>query len=199
MSLSIAAVVGGSMCLIVVAGGVAGLSEHNRQRRRKWASQAWRDVTLRNGVTAQSPFHVRASSFNAPGLVEVFPQTHSRRSDASVLQRSEPVHSASPRPSSDIPNADSTAVHTSDEPADELPCEPMALSDPPHEAEGARCRRLYQQGMSQTKVIKEVWGLSKGGSKKYYEARDRFRKHVADIATGDLKTSIQAEIGGGDA
>lgn len=179
MSLSIAAVVGGSLLLVAVVGGAADICEHNDRRRRNWASQAWRDVTLRNGVAGVSPFHSPTSSFNAPGLVRVYPRSQ--------------VRPAPPQRASDSPSAVRPVVRPGDELADELPCAPMELSDPPHEAERARVRRLYQQGLSQTRVIKEVWGLSKGGSKRYYEARDRFRSHVADIATGDLLASIEAE------
>ena len=144
-----------------------------------WASGVWRDVSLRNGVTEPSPFHSTQSSFNAPGLVQVYPRSQ--------------VRPAPPHPPSASPEPTSTVVVPVDDPSEELPCAPMELSDPPHEAECARVRRLYQQGMSQTKIISEVWGLSKGGSKKYYEARRRFRAHVADIATGDLKESITSE------
>jgi len=182
MSLSIAGIVGGGLLLVAVGGGVAGLYEHDRQKRSKWAAQTWRDVTLRNGVTGKSPFHSDDDSFNAPGMVQVYPRSQ--------------VRSASPFPSSDSTAVvERTRVTPVEELTEELPCAPMELSDPPHEAERARVRRLHQQGLSQTKLIKEVWGLSKGGSKRYYEARRRYRNHIADIATGELLESIQQERG----
>lgn len=192
MSLSIAVIVAGSLSLVALAGGIAGAVGNRRQQRSKWASQTWRDVTLRNGVTALSPFHSRSSSFNAPGMVRTYPRSQAPTQAASV---SASVSNARPPAASVVPSAVSTVVHTSTTPETELPHEPLELSDPPHEAEGARCRRLYRQGMSQTKVIADVWGVPKGGSKKYYEARRRFRAHVAEIATGDLLASIQSEGG----
>lgn len=192
MSLSIAAIVAGSLSLVALAGGIAGAADSKRRQRGVWASQTWRDVTLRNGVTEVSPFHSRSSSFNAPGMIRTYPRSQTPTQSASV---SASVSNARPPVASDAISAVNNAVHTGTALETELPHEPLELSDPPHDAEGARCRRLYQQGMSQTKIIADVWGVPKGGSKKYYEARRRFRAHVADIATGDLLASIQSEGG----
>ena len=192
MSLSIAAVVGGSLCLCALAGGIAGLSEHERRKRQGWASETWRNVKLRNGVEAPSPFHSPTSAINAPGLVRVYPRSQQPKQAPPPLS-AEPVSATRPpMPSAEL-EVPAPLVSNGDELEEELSIEPFELSDPPHEAERARVRRLYQRGMSQTKIIGEVWGLSKGGSKKYYEARRRFRSHVADIATGDLRASIKAE------
>lgn len=198
MSFSLAAVVGGSLCVVAVAGGVAGLCEHSRQKRRRWATQTWRDVTLRNGVTAPSPFHTPHSSFNAPGLVEVFPKSK-RTSVPMPVPTPEQVPTERPREPSALLEVCNPPVTNGFNQEEELPYEPFELTDPPHQAERARVRRLYQSGMSQTKTIKAVWGLSKGGSKKYYEARRRFRLYVSDVARDSLKASIEAEGGENDA
>lgn len=191
MSLSIAFVVGGGLCAVAAVGAAVGAAGSYRGERERWASQAWRDVTVRGGVSEYSPFHAPESSFNAPGMVEVFPRSHrhnqvSQSAAAVVSSERPPVASVT-----SIPSA--TAVEPLLAPDDELPSTPLELSDPPHEAERARCRRLYSEGMSQTRVINAVWGIPKGGSKKYHEARRRFREHIADIAQGDLLVSIKSE------
>lgn len=185
MALSIAALVAGSLSVIAVIGGAVGYVGHSQQVKSKWAAQVWRDVTLRNGVGESSPFHSERSSINIPGMVEVFPRSHVPN-DEQVCPESLPL-------TSDSQGTDENMVSTGFNQSEELTIEPFELSDPPHEAERARVRRLYSQGMSQTKLISNVWGVSKGGGKKYTEARRRFREHVADIATGDLRASIEAE------
>lgn len=192
MSLSIVAIVAGSFSLMAVVGGTVGYVTHGKQERSRWAAGVWRDVTLRNGVTEQSPFHPRSSSFNAPGMVEVFPSSHRPTPPVAALT-GEQVHSARPRPTSAYLEVYNPPVSNGFTPSDELPSTPLQLSDPPHEAERARCRRLYQEGLSQTKLINRVWGISKGGGYKYSEARRRFRAHVRDIAQPDLLTSIEAD------
>ena len=198
MSLSLAALVAGSLLSVFTFGGVAGLLAHNRQARKRWASQTWRDLTLRNGVAARSPFHSDTSTFNAPGLVRVYPRSHTPTPHADT-PTDEQVHTARPLPTSALPTQSPQQVPTVAAPMPELPSEPLALSDPADPAERARCRRLYQQGLSQTKVIKGVWGISKGGGYKYNEARRRFRVHVRDIASRSLLASIQEDEAKADA
>jgi hypothetical protein len=192
MSFSIAALVAGSLATTAIIGVAVGWSTHNSQQRSKWAAQTWRDVTLRNGVTERSPFHTPTSSFNAPGMVEVFPRSHTPTPPIHPWESAQ-VPGERPQPTSDSYSTDNPTVHPGESPEDELPSTPLALSDPPDPAERARCRRLYQQGLSQTKLIKQVWGLSKGGGTKYSEARRRFREHVQDIATPELLAAIQAQ------
>lgn len=192
MSLSIAATVVVSLLALSAGGAVAGLLEHNRQERQRWASQTWRDVTLRNGVTARSPFHSDKSSFNAPGLVQVYPR--SQHHDLPVpVPADEQVDNARHRPPSALREVCNNPVRTELTPFEELPELPIELLNPPHIYEGELCRQSYLKGDSQTKTISAVWGISKGGGYKYSEARRRFREHVVDIATGDLLASIQAD------
>ncbi|WP_121970686.1 hypothetical protein [Leptolyngbya sp. BC1307] len=198
MSLSIAAIVAGSFAFLAGAGGAVGYATHRKQQRSEWAAQTWRNVTLRDGVTERSPFHTADSSFNLPGMVEVFPRSHTPNRAVHAWEH-DPLPGDRPRHTSDSHSDGLTAVLPGESLAEELPSTPLELSDPPDPAERARCRRLYGQGLSQTKTISAVWGLSKGGSRRYYEARRRFREHVRDIARPDLLISLEAEEGQTDA
>lgn len=192
MSLSIAAIVAGSLSLMAVIGGAVGYVTHSKQERSRWAAGVWRDVTLRNGVTERSPFHAYESSFNAPGMVEVFPRSH-RRTSPIAAPTDEPVHNARPRPTSVLREVCNTPVTNGLMPVDEPPTLPLELSDPPHPNERDLCRELYQQDMSQTRIIKTVWGVSKGSGYKYQESRRRFRAHVREIAKPGLRQAIERE------
>lgn len=185
MALPIAVLVVGSLSAVAVVGGLVGYVSYGGQSKSRWVSQMRRNVTLRGGVTAVSPFHSDRSSTNILGMVEVFPRSQALKSAQ--------VPAVSPPIMSDSQSTDNTPVSTDFNPPEEMTIEPFELSDPIHPSERARCRRLYSQGMTQTKLISEVWGISKGGSQKYYEARRRFRDHVADIAADDLRASIEAE------
>ena len=192
MALSIAALVTGILSSMAIVGGSLAYLTHNKQQRRKWAAHTWRNIKLRNGVTGQSPFHQSTNSFNTPGMVEVFPQSQNYQLPIHRWER-EGIPDRPPQPTSDSHSEAIPAVLTGESPDDELPSTPLELSDPPDPAERARCRRLYAQGLSQTKTINRVWGLSKGGSRRYSEARRRFREHVRDIARPDLEISLEAE------
>lgn len=198
MSLSIAGIVAGSLLVVAAAGGVAGLLGQREQERRRWAAGVWRDLTLRNGVTERSPFHAYESSFNAPGMVRVYPRSQRPECESVSVGASVPVDvsvrpAGLPAPSAS-PEVCNNPVRTGFTPFEELPELPIELSSPPHEAERVLCRELYQEGMSQTKLISTLWGISKGGGYRYSEARRRFRQHVADIATGELRQSIESEL-----
>ena len=60
----------------------------------------------------------------------------------------------------------------------ELPMEPLELTDPPVDGEQARVVRLHKQGLSQTAIIEQVWGIPRGGSKRYKEARRRYQEYT---------------------
>ena len=196
MFLSIAAIVGGGLLSVAVVGCVAGALANQQTDSKRWASGVWRDVTLRNGVSERSPFHSPVSSFNAPGMVEVFPLSRHASAPASAsapVSAGEQVRSRRPlAPSANI-EVCNTPVGNGFAPVSELPKLPLELSNPPHGAEVEICRHLYQKGYSQTKLIAEVWGISKGGGPKYTEARRRFRKNVRVIARPELLASIEAE------
>lgn len=192
MSLSIAAIVAGSLSLMAFIGGAVGYVAHNKQERSRWAAGVWRDVTLRNGVTERSPFHTSDSSFNAPGLVQVFPRSQ-RPAPPIPAPTGRQVPDACPRPTSVMPMSSTNPVANSSAPTEEPDDTPLELSNPPHPTERDRVRRLYQNDVSQTKIIKTVWGISKGGGVKYSEARRRFRQHVRDIAKPGLRYAIERE------
>ncbi len=196
MALSIAAIVGGGLMSVALAGGLAGAVANSQTERRRWASGVWRDVTLRNGVTEPSPFHAPVSSFNAPGMVEVFPRSMRPPSPAAVsvpMSADEQVSARRLPPPSVNSEVCNTPVGNGFTPVKELPELPLELSNPPHGAEVEICRQLYQDGYSQTKLIESVWGISKGGGFKYSEARRRFRANVRAIAQPALLASIEAE------
>lgn len=191
MSLPIAAIVAGSLLTLSVTGLTIGAVAHNKQQRRKWAAATWRNVVHRNGVTERSPFHASESAYNAPGMVRVYPRSQA------PTPPTPPNHVASaglpaqvpdtrPRPASAIQSTVQSTVRTDDTPMAELNITPLELSDPPHPKERDICRQIYREGTNQTKTIKRVWGLSKGGGKRYAEARRRFQAHVKDIARPEL-------------
>lgn len=196
MSLSIAAIVVVSLLTLSAGGAIAGLLEHNRKERERWAAQTWRDVTLRGGVTECSPWHPDHASFNAPGLVRVYPHSQRPALPVSVPAGEQDCNARPPAPSA-LSEVCTPLVHNGFTPVEELPELPIELSTPPHPYEQSLCQQAYLRGYSQTRLISSVWGISKGGGRKYAEARRRFRQHVADIATGDLLASIQAEGGKG--
>lgn len=198
MSLSIAALVLGSLATMTLVSGAVGWATHNRQSSSRWAADAWRGVTHRNGVTGVIPFAPTTARINAPGMVEVFPRSHTPERPIHAWESAD-IPGDRPRHTSNGNSEVIPTVRPGDEPVTELPCPPLELSTPPDPAERARCRRLYAQGLSQTKLIKEVWGLSKGGGAKYAEARRRFRMHVSDIARPDLRYALQREEAQNDA
>ncbi len=189
MSLSIAAVVAGSLLTMSAIGALIGYVTHEQQQRRNWAATTWRNVTHRNGVTERSPFHSPESSYNAPGMVRVYPRSHTPTPPATHTHVSRPadIPEVRPRPASAMPNPVQSTVRTDDTLADELNITPLELSEPPHPRERDICRQVYREGNNQTKTIKRVWGLSKGGGKRYAEARRRFQAHVKDIARPELR------------
>ena len=134
MSLSIAALVGAGLLSVGLLGGVAAAATGKERERERWASGVWRDVTLRNGVTERSPFHSLESSFNAPGMVEVFPRSQ-RPSVPAGEPVGEQVHNGRPP----LPSAKQTGEENQGSngvaPVDALPELPIELSEPPHEVE----------------------------------------------------------------
>jgi hypothetical protein len=65
-----------SIAVIFCSGAcAAAFLDATRTERQKQAADVWRVTTLRNGVTAESPFSPLSSSINSPGLVEVHPRT----------------------------------------------------------------------------------------------------------------------------
>ena len=176
----IATIVAALLLPTLASAALVGHFSHRRQQRRQHASELWNAITARGPITAPSPWHPPSHPINHPGLVEVIP--HKLQPDPPMHPwECEPIPAASPPPPSDGPNNDSTTVSTVSELVDEPPAPILELSDPPDPAERARVRRVYQQTTSQTRTIKQVWGISKGGGKRYVEARRRFRDHTADL------------------
>ena len=194
MAFPIATLVAGSLTIMAVVSGSVGYFTSKRQQRSQWAASTWRDVVHRNGVTGVIPFAPPTASVNAPGLVRVYPRSHTSTltpAAPTAAHTDSQVHNPRPRPASVMATVQPPSVSPSEAPTDEPLDFTFELSDPPHPAERARVRRVYQQGLNQTKVIKAVWGLSKGGGKKYAEARRRFQSHVKDIARPELKYRIE--------
>lgn len=85
-----------ALLLLVFCGGAAcaAILDIDRAERHKHASDVWRVTTLRNGVTAESPFSGLRDSINSPGLVEVHP-----------LKRTHPPTSPEPLSTAPVPTA----------------------------------------------------------------------------------------------
>lgn len=79
--------------LIFSSGAVsAALLATGKQERQQSADESWRLIVLRNGVRSEIPFASLKSQINAPGMVQVFPQTQPRTLAASIA----PVPTACP-------------------------------------------------------------------------------------------------------
>ena len=66
------------LSILILSSGatIAALLATGKEERQQAAQDTWSVVVLRNGVTAESPFHSLSSQMNRPGMVEVFPQSH---------------------------------------------------------------------------------------------------------------------------
>lgn len=174
----------GFVLTVATTGALASASlERRRQSANKEASQLWRDIQLRNGVTEVSPWHSTDASINRPGMVQVHPRTQRPHTDAHLPSAGPPFTSdLATEPPEKQGSSDSATLNETVETVPELPMEPLELTDPPAAGEQARVLRLHRQGLTQNTVIKQVWGASAGGSKKYIEARRRYLDYIAQSA-----------------
>ena len=172
-------IVGSGITLVALVGGAVGALSEQRESRQSAAARTWRDITLRNGVTAESPWHKRESSFNAPGLVRVYP--HSQRPH---IPESELIHTHTPQPSVQTarpaPVSIENPVIETDSADSAAPKLPIELADEANETERAAVLRLHAEGKSQTAVILEAWAIKSGGSKKYKLARERYQQYLSE-------------------
>ena len=61
----------------------------------------------------------------------------------------------------------------------------------PEQEQADQIRRLHAQGWSQNRIIEELFGCKKGGSRAYHEARNTYRQviqSIAPVGTGDDAT-----------
>ena len=173
-ALSVSAIPVGAIC-----GALATASfERRRDAISRDAFDLWRAIQLRNGVTALSPWHSSVSPINRPGMVEVMPN-YSGLDPPLHPWESEPIPGEGPPSSPDGSNPPENTGSTGSALLDEPIAQPLALTDPPAAGEQARVLRLHQQGLSQTAIIQQVWGVPRGGSKKYKEARRRYLDYIA--------------------
>lgn len=71
--------------LIFSSGAIsAALLATGKQARQQSASNDWRLVVLRNGITSESPFSPIDSKINAPGLVQVWPKSQTPTQNLSM-------------------------------------------------------------------------------------------------------------------
>lgn len=163
--------------------------------RQTEGEELWQAVRLRNGITESSPWHSAEHIVNTPGLVRVCPDVHTAPEPPLHEWEYEPMPDPSERPASvSVKNSFGTRGSGGSE-LPELPVElPIKLTTPPHLDERECCRLLVMAGLGQVATIKQVWDISKGGGKRYQEARKRLRKYVADcVPPGDLYASLRKE------
>lgn len=86
-----------SLALLFCAGAIcAALLDLNRNERQAQARDIWRVTTLRNGVTAESPFNPLPDTINTPGLVEVHPRARPQPPTPPAALSNAPVPAACP-------------------------------------------------------------------------------------------------------
>lgn len=192
------------LAALAIATGSAGLVawiEKRTTRRTDRASDLWRSIRLRNGVTEPLPWHPATATVNIPGMVEVKPNSvqNSQAPHDWDLASQASVSEARPLLASMTESPDSTMVRPGSELVNESTEPKFEITDPPSDEEKARVQRLFRQGLSQYLIIRKVWGLSKGGGKKYKEARSRYFDYVYPIAQRGLRFHIDQQRGKGNA
>lgn len=147
------------------------------ERPESAAARTYRNIELRNGTTAPSPWHARTAPINAPGLVEVHPRSHT------------PAPMPAPPPSLTIQPALPAPVSVAEAPeqaaatASEAPKLPIDFAEAANETEATVIVEMWEQGLSMTKTIKQVWNISAGGGKKYKSARARYQHYISEVAS----------------
>lgn len=134
------------------------------------ASDVWDAVKLRGGVTARSPWHSSESAMNTPGLVEVRPR-----------RESEPCTSTLPIPfPAPVPvNPDSQPLRNVAATAEQGDRKGISAID---ETNREVVIGLVSQGVSKTKIIRQIWGCSPGGSQKYKDARSMYEAILSEVS-----------------
>lgn len=176
--MSIAVIIPIAFAGLTLIGGLVGFFAERSRHTDDSATQTWRDITHRNGVSEISPWHSPKSSFNDPGLVRVYPRT---QQPANTTQAPDPgVRPERPAP---VPN-ENPAVEAllADSELPELPELPIELADEATETERKIVSRLIEEGRSQSASILSVWGIKSGGSAKYKLARERFQQYQSEVS-----------------
>ena len=149
------------LVLGAVAAIIAQVTPHTKKEDEE-SADIWRAHKLRGGVSARSPWHSSADVVNIPALVEVQPV--SRR----------PIHTPV---RDDADSATVSSVSATDSAAD------RSASAAIEETNRNVVLELRSQGLSKTKIIKHIWGVSPGGSAKYKEARAIYESIMSEGET----------------
>ena len=161
-----------AVVLSIGAASSIGAALDRKERRQKEAERTWSDIVLRNGVSARIPWHEPASGVNVPALVEVNPRSK---------QADPPIH---PWEVSVMPEeVDSTSVPGVGPLVNEPPSPVLELAEELTSEERARVTRLFAGGMGKHATILEVWGIKKGGSKKFKQASERYEQIKSEVLT----------------
>ncbi|MEL7523941.1 MAG: hypothetical protein AAGJ80_20365, partial [Cyanobacteria bacterium J06553_1] len=106
-------------------------------------------------------------------LVQVQPKRQAQQPEPSA-----DVQPALPAPPSVENHHDASVSATS-----EAPKLPIAMAETATEAEAAIIIQDWEDGLSMTKTIKRVWGISAGGGAKYKAARGRYKHYLSEVKT----------------
>ncbi len=158
---------------VVAVGLCVGLMSASESEREADAALTYRNIIHRGGVTAPIPFTSTNARVNDPGLVEVHPQ------------RTQPQpHTPSPSLPTALPLAASVAnpINQGVSAVSEAPELPLELADSPNETEAEAVIERWENGLSMTKTIREVWDIRAGGGHRYQTARARYRHYLDEIA-----------------
>lgn len=176
--------IGGTVALIVAVPftlgmlAAAGVAIAGRLEDDKEASALWKANKLRNGVTAPSPFHASHSPINAPSLVEVRPLSQQAEHCTQTLPI--PFQAPKPIPASIPENPDSQPLRSVAARVPQSDRSALAAID---EINREAVIGLVSQGISKTKVIKQIWGCSPGGSQKYKDARAQYEAILSEVSS----------------
>ncbi len=151
---------------VTAIGLCVGLLSASESEREADAALTYRNIIHRAGVTAPIPFADTNARVNDPGLVEVHPRRTSPQTPAAAL----PLAASVANP------LDQSIAAISEAP--ELPLE---LADSPNEIEAEAVIERWENGLSMTKTIREVWDIRAGGGHRYKSARARYQHYLDQV------------------
>ena len=175
ISLLILFLVTGSLLIGASTSLAIAFAESHQAAKTADASETWSNIRLRNGITEPSPWHPPEASINRPGLVQVHPLTQPPVHPWEV----EPVPDTPPPVVSDLvaelADNKGSSQHA---PASTDQQAPLELSEPPDPQESIRVMDCHRDGLGQVATIEAVWGIKRGSSKRYQEARRRYQQYT---------------------
>lgn len=156
---------------VAAVGLCVGLLSASESEREADAALTYRNIIHRGGVTAPIPFTATTSRVNDPGLVQVHPQRTQPQPTAATLPTALPLVASVANPLEQSASAVS-----------EAPKLPLELAEMPNESEAEAVIERWENGLSMTKTIREVWDIRAGGGHRYQSARARYKHYLDEIA-----------------